>query len=189
MARRRSRSLTLAPSNPDELPLAFSIGEHLAGTRSWFADEDTGRRLAGARLSRELAAFRFVPTDVEVSGKMRTVTMRQDRLRGWTRRETVLGPLDSAQLGRIVHAIAREQAKKFGPGNTPPELYVMEIVVQPHIPRVAPVYETLYIDRLTGAVVERSTWERSRAQLRAAARRSGRRPQTGRYIRTRIQTN
>lgn len=178
----------LVPRNSVELPLGFDMTGHLVnGEAGGFIDRSSREHLVGKRLDRVLATFGIALTTVTISGKIRYVDDAPEMLHDFSESETILGPLDAESLARSIHRMSKSIKDRQGKGNTPPEYYVTRITVSAgdH----GPIYETVYIDRKTGAIVERSTWERSRAQLRAAAKRAGRRASTGRYVRARVQVN
>jgi hypothetical protein len=115
----------------------------------------------------------------------------------WEASTLIPGTVDASSLASVIYELLRPLAEaSMGPGplrETPKEIFLFTITIAPAAPPPPPPppppprWETIYVDRRTGAIVDRSTWERSRAQLRARAKRTGAPIGTGRYVRTRVR--
>jgi hypothetical protein len=167
------RTLTLQPSEPDQLPLAFETGERLSGRRSAFVNVDTGIPIAGRALDRTLKGFGIAPVDITLSGSYRPHGGAPDILLPWSITRSVAAGVDTSSLGSIAHAMAREQIKA-PKGQTPPEIYVTEITLTqfkpigaaPPIPKARRIFrertsrvgQIIFRDRATGRFASRSDW-------------------------------
>lgn len=117
--------------------------------------------------------------------------------------------LDASTLGTAFYRELRPYVELYRnqQGGTPGEVYVTRIVVRERVSRIAPPppqlpqlpkraaptkrpappkgykYTVRYRDRKTGKLVSAAKWERSRAAVKGAAKRTGKKPGAGRYVR------
>lgn len=186
----------------DALPLGFEIGERLEGTRQPpYVDRETMTPMYGEILQAALDEERgLIPIELTITARLPNAPLTD--LEQFPISERTLGPLKVATLGRICHALVRRWLVEntIAKGDTPPEIYVEEIAVGERPPlELAPQFfpsaepepeyefEVRYRDRETGQYVKAEKWHRSRRAIRANARKQGKTPKRGRFVRVRIR--
>ena len=165
--------LTLTAKDPDELPLAFSVGDRLAGRDEAFRDQD-GKRVAGKLLRARLEAFGVGVKTVSVEGRYRPYGSAPGTLLKWSASRTLAGTVDPYTLGAVVHAMARQfsETRPTHHDGTPPEIYVTLIEVSTVLPDVKRQRlkdgRTIYRDKKTGRFASKDGW---RASVRSRKRK------------------
>lgn len=164
---------------------AFEIAQHLGGpsgpaNAEPMVDAATGQALHSDALAHRLAAFGVGDVPITVHGLLIPHGMggQPDPFLTWSQEGTFPLGLSPGALATAVYALARKELATYPAGETPPVLWVTAIEIG------TPKWIIRYRDTVTGRLVKRETWERSRRARRAHGSTG-----TGRYVRVRLQVS